>query len=117
MSLTALLITLAVFGILAVKHWKRTIGAGPTILIVGAIVVSLFGALKWATYQEAARDYDTCEVRVERTVDAYNFNKALVDTITAEDPSTRVNLYAIMVPPMTMDECPPEPTFFKSFSQ
>lgn len=117
MTLAALLIVVVGFVTLAARHWGKTIGAGPTILIVGAIVVSVFGAVKWADYQQQLRDFDVCEARVERSEESYVFNNALVTIIERELPTETFadELREKMVLPTPLSSCPAEPNFWNSF--
>lgn len=116
MSLIALLVVLVGFTILAIKNWGKTIGAGPTILIVGAIVVSVFGAVKWADYQQQLREYDVCEARVERSQETYVFNNALVTIIERELPDEPfgTELRDVMLLPLDESICQTEPSFLNS---
>ena len=117
LSLTMLMILVGVFVILAIRNWRTAIGAGPTILIVGAIIVSVFGAVKYNSYQTQLREYDYCRGRVERSEEAYVFNNALVTLIERElttEPFGQ-ELRTVMVAPLTMDSCPKEPEFFYPF--
>lgn len=120
-SLTILMVLMVIFIILAIKNWKTSIGAGPTILIVGAIVVSVYGAVKWGDYQQRLREYDVCSGRVERSVDTFAFNNTLVEIIAREIPGRQdieEELRAVMVKPLSLAlDCPKEPTFLTSFTE
>lgn len=118
LSLTILVILILGFVILAILNWNRVIGAGPTILIVGTIIISAFGAVKYDTYQTQLREYDYCKGRVERSEEAYIFNNALVSIIERELPTEPygTELRSYLSVPTTMDDCPAEPKFFRPFS-
>lgn len=107
------------FSILAMKNWSTSIGAGPTILIVGAIVLSVFGAVKWADFQQKIREYDTCVQRVERSSEAYLFNNTLVIIIEREIPDGTIGreLREVLLDPLTLNDCPPEPSFLDDFTE
>ena len=93
-----------------------SIGAGPTILIIGLIIVSLFGAVKYSDYQQRIREYDVCAAKVDRSVDFYEFNNILVEQVERELPGSQsaIELRAALLPPLSMDDCPPPPTFFNA---
>lgn len=120
LSLTILLILILIFVALATRHWKTTIGAGPTILIVGAIVISAYWVFKWADYQQRQREYDVCFARVERAQEIGVFNTTLVNIILREFPDRQdigEELRAVMVEPQTLEkDCPTEPTFWSNFA-
>jgi len=119
LTLTILMILTAAFVFLAVKNWKTTIGAGPTILIIGAIVVSAYVPLKWNEYQQMIREYDVCAARVERSIDTNRFNATLIAIIIREYPNREdiaEELRDVSLPPLSLEiDCPPEPQFIKVF--
>lgn len=57
LSLVILMFLVTCFVGLAIRYWNLEIGAGPTILIVGLIVLSAFGAIKYGQYDEARDRY------------------------------------------------------------
>lgn len=117
LSLMILMILVSAFIILAIKNWGKEIGAGPTILIVGAIIVSAFWAVKYDSYRTQLREYDYCRGRVERSEESYLFNNALVTIIERELPQEpfATELRSVMVMPLTMETCGDEPVFFNHF--
>lgn len=119
LSLMILIILLTAFAVLAKKNWKHSIGAGPTILIVGAIVISVYAAVMWADYQQKLREYDVCAARVERSGDTAIFNNTLVNIIIRELPDRgdiSSELRAVMVESLSLEvNCPTEPTFMTNF--
>lgn len=119
LSLIVLVGLIVLFVILAMKNWRTTIGAGPTILIVGAIVVSVFGAVKWADYQSEVREYDVCRERVERSQDGGVFNRTLITIIERELPDEGIGkeLRDVMLEPLEIKSCGEEPRFWNEFSQ
>lgn len=117
-SLTMLTVLVVIFGYLALRHWKTTIGAGPTILIIGAIVISAFGASKWVDYQQRLREFDQCVGRVDRSLVSSVFNSTLVNVIVREipdRPDIAEELRSVLPEPLTLADCPAEPTFWESF--
>lgn len=119
LSLLSLALLITIFALLAAKNWKTSIGAGPTILIVGAIVVSVFGAVKYSDYQSALREYDICADRVTRSQETGVFNRTLIEIIAREFPSRpdiADELYEVLLLPLELKTtCAPKPTFFESF--
>lgn len=120
LSLISLMVLLVAFVGLAIKNWKTSIGAGPTILIVGAIVISVYGAIKWADYQQQLREYDVCAARVDRSIDTARFNNTLVNIIVRELPGREdigKELRAVLLPALSLEnDCTSEPTFLSNFS-
>jgi hypothetical protein len=119
LTLTVMTILIVLFVVLAVKNWTRTIGAGPTILIIGAIVVSAYIPVKWSDYQQRLREYDVCVAKVERTTEINIFNMALIHIIAREWPE-RVDIVEELTALTARDQtvktdCPEEPTFTKTF--
>lgn len=118
LSLMILTVLIGSFAILAAKNWRKTIGAGPTILIVGAIIVSLYGAVKWSDYLQHLRVYDSCVGRAERSQDVNVFDRALVAIIEREfeDQSAIVDeLREFLVEPIEISSCGAEPSYFTEF--
>lgn len=72
-------------------------------------------------YDTALREYDLCVIRVERSVDSYNFNNELVTVIEEEYPrrsDISKRLRDKIVKPLTLRTCGTEPTspnFLTSF--
>ena len=120
LSLIILLILLGVFGVLAVKNWRTSIGAGPTILIVGALLVSVYGTVKYNVYQTKLREYDACKARVDRSRENGKFQLTLVNVIIREFPSRpdiALELQEAMLTPLTLEgDCPGKPSFLSSFT-
>lgn len=120
MSLVILLALTAVFVVLAIRNWKTKIGAGPTILIVGFIVVSLFGAVKWNDFQQQLREYDFCIGRVERSEESYRFNNVLVTIIERElqeRPDISQELRDALLEPLNTSLCGEQPSFWVGFTE
>lgn len=117
-SLIILILVLAIFVVLAVKNWRMSIGAGPTILIVGVIVVSVYGALKYSDYQSALREYDSCDSRVTRSQEGSVFNQTLIGIIDREFPTRgdiSAELQAVVLQPLDLfATCGRQPTFLES---
>jgi len=103
---------------LAIRYWNLEIGAGPTILIVGLIVLSAFGAIKYGQYDDARDQYATCIGRVERSADSYVFNDRLVSIIERELPTQPFGqeLRDVMVMPLSEQACGTKPQFFIPFN-
>lgn len=117
-SLTILGILLAGTVYLAARNWTKTVGAGPTIVVVGMVLIVAFGALKLDTYRGLLREYDVCAGRVDRSVVNGNFNETLVTIIERELPDSPFGqeLRAAMPEPLSLDDCPAEPTFWTGFT-
>lgn len=118
MSLMILTLLVTCFVGLAIRYWNLAIGAGPTILIVGLIVLSAFGAIKYGQYDEARDRYATCIGRVERSVEMYGFNDRLVSIIERELPTQPFGqeLREVMLLPLTEASCGTKPEFFIPFN-
>lgn len=75
--------------------------------------------VKWNAYQAKIREYDICAARVERSQETTGFNQVLIHLIAREIPSRNdivSELQAAMPLPLTLkDNCPPQPTIFKTF--
>ena len=120
LTLVVMMILSMVFVALAVRNWDREIGAGPTILIVGAIFVSAFGSVKYSDYQTNLRQFDVCVGRVERSIDNNRFNETLVNIIEREVSDSEVivkELRDAMLPPLELSSCGPQPTFVTEFKR
>jgi len=103
---------------LAVRNWNRTIGAGPTILIVGGLIVSCYIPIKWNTYQQRLREYDTCAARVERAQETNKFNNVLIGAIETLPNTEELisELRAATPGELTLEnDCPREPSWWGIF--
>lgn len=117
-TIAILAILAAVFITLAVKNWRRTIGAGPTILIVGGLVLSGYIPIKWNTYQARLREFDVCASRVERSTETRKFNLILIAAIEAIPQTDQLVSDLKDATPRELNlevDCPAEPTFIKIF--
>lgn len=74
---------LVIFGTLAARNWKATIGAGPTILIVGALLI--LGI--WNVKLSIDRDADICHILEKRSAKTVSFDKTIIDIIDTEIPN------------------------------
>jgi hypothetical protein len=92
----ALLVTM--FVVLAVRHWRSLIGAGPVILVVGMIVVFVYGSVKWANYYDDLRDWKLCDQRVAVSNERSEFNSLLLNSLFDLTPSDLVKLRELNPP-------------------
>jgi hypothetical protein len=122
MMIAAILIAL-VFVALAVRYWRNAIGAGPTILIVGALILFGLWGYNWTSDQDDAQraqivhnnlvaDYIACASKVDRSAgnrDMWLYVRSLfhpTDEVSA-DFIAHLDGY---LPELTLeDDCPVKP--------
>jgi glucan phosphoethanolaminetransferase (alkaline phosphatase superfamily) len=117
-TLIILIVLAILFTVLAIRNWKRTIGAGPTILIIGTIVIMMLIPIKWTEYQQKLREYDACVARVERSQEVNKFNDVLINIIVRETGALDIAEELKKATPAELtleDYCPEEPTFIGVF--
>lgn len=117
LSLMVVVVLMAIFIVLARKNWNNLIGSGPTILICGALVLCVYGGIKWTDYQGRLQDHNVCISRYDSSTQARNFNVILTQIIEREIPD-RPDIVAELkeATPDVLKKCPSRPTFFTSFS-
>lgn len=117
----------ALFVLTAIKNWRRAIGAGPTILIVGALVVFGVWTYNYTTAHDeqrvrdnaehtATESYDVCLGKVDRSAGSRAYNLFLIGLLSkAYGPSA--DTYAGMLraeldadlPALKYSSCPLPP--------
>lgn len=117
-SLTIVAVIVTTFIVLARKNWNNLIGSGPTILICGALVLCVYGGIKWTDYQGRLQDHNVCISRYDASTQARDFNVLLTDIIARELPgrSDIVGELREKIPEQ-LKQCPSRPTFFTSFKE
>jgi hypothetical protein len=126
-SLIVIAVIVVLFGVLAWKNWRKTIGAGPTILIVGALALFAYWGFSYSHAQdtrERARiqhdslvaDYTACAAKVDRSLGSREYNLALIAVIQREIPSRPDIAQELTeelnrdLPALTLEhDCPPNP--------
>jgi len=117
MILLVCVILVIVFVILAIKNWRKVIGAGPTVLTVGAIFIIALIGFQFDAYINASRTYDACVERVERSVASRDFNQTLVDIVkkeVADRPDIADKLQHAMLPALKLSSCGHSPNFINA---
>jgi hypothetical protein len=116
LSLTILILIVTMFIALAVKQWHAVIGAGPTILILGMLVIFVYGGLKLGDYHQTLRNHDNCLSRVDNIKTDDVFQDTVVELFKL-DGLTKPELLAKLEAAANdvVEVCGPEPTFWHSF--
>lgn len=105
------------FVVLAILNWGQTIGAGPTILIVGALFLIGYIGISYTQYLYDLRVYDACVSRRDRQIENFNFNTNLITVLGAEiefDPKVYEELKNSILAPMPLSSCGTKPDFIYS---
>lgn len=125
-TITAIVISL-IFVAVAAKNWTKVIGAGPTILIVGALVLFGFWAYNYTSDQDDQRavdtqqtnketDYAACVAKVDRSIGNRAYNLFVISLLQHELPG-RPDLAEQLTTELDRDlpklslehDCPPNP--------
>lgn len=102
---------------LSVLYWKHSIGAGPTILLLGVLFLYSFLGIEYSLYQTDLRKYDLCKDRIELHNTTIKFYQSITPFFEAHQelntPQFQDLKTELSKPPKNI-ECGTEPQFLFS---